>query len=87
VWCRTAQASTAAGALPCTARRCPPPRLPKRARCGVALVGNPEEVDEVASPNPNDGPGRKPGRIKGGLVKSELAVRASEPTGEQLRQV
>jgi hypothetical protein len=60
VWCRTIQASTAAGALPCTARRCPPPRLPKRARRGVALVGNPEEVDEVASPNPNDGIGRKP---------------------------
>jgi hypothetical protein len=46
-----------------------------------------KEVDEVASPNPNDCPGRKPGWIKGGLVKSELAVRASQPTGEQLRQV
>jgi hypothetical protein len=30
----------------------------------VALVGNPEEVDEVASPNPNDGFGRKPGPDK-----------------------
>jgi hypothetical protein len=46
-----------------------------------------KEVDEVASPNPNDVCGRKPCRIKGGLVKSELAVRASQPTGEQLRQV
>jgi hypothetical protein len=86
VWCRTIQASTAAGAYHAP-RVAALHRSSKRARCGVALVGNPEEVDAVASPNPNDAFGRKPDRIKGGLVKSELAVRASEPTGEQLRQV
>jgi hypothetical protein len=72
--------------LPCTARRCPTPMFPKRTRRGVALVGNPEEVDELASPNRTFAAEIRR-RPKAGLVKSELAVRASEPTGEQLRQV
>jgi hypothetical protein len=50
VWCRTIQASTAAGAYHAP-RVAALHRRSKRARCGVALVGNPEEVDAVASSN------------------------------------
>jgi len=35
-------------------------RRSQRARCGVALVGNPEEVDAVASSNRSVDRGRKP---------------------------
>jgi len=54
VWCRTIQASTAAGAYhaPRVAALCR--RFP-RARHGVALVGNPEKVDELATSIPNTG--------------------------------
>jgi len=65
----------------------------QKARCGVALVGKPEEVDAVASSirKSRDECGTTPpgeSRVegKGELVKSGFASRASELTGERRRQ-
>lgn len=52
----------------------------------MALLGKSEEVEEVASPIRNTLPGESRVGGKGGLVKSEMAFRASEPTDERARQ-
>jgi len=55
----------------------------RKARCGMAVLGNPEEVDAVASSIRTNPPGESRVERKGGLVKSGVASRASELSGER----